>query len=124
MRERYEFQAVLRQADSPGGAYVVFPWDLREEFGAGRVKVHVLFDGIPCDGSIVNMGLKDEEGRICYLIGVRKSVRAALGKTFGDTVHVAVTRRQRGMTREKRPWTVRRAGTSEKWIDETEGGET
>ena len=121
MRERYEFQAVLRQAESPGGAYVVFPWDLREEFGAGRVKVHVLFDGIPCDGSIVNMGLK---GRICYLIGVRKSVRAALGKTFGDTVHVAVTRRQRGLTREKRPWTVRRAGTSEKWIDETEGGET
>ena len=58
MRERYEFQAVLRQAESPGGAYVVFPWDLREEFGAGRVKVHVLFDGIPYDGSIVNMGLK------------------------------------------------------------------
>ncbi|MCI8910181.1 MAG: hypothetical protein HFG09_05830 [Oscillibacter sp.] len=55
---------------------------------------------------------------------MRKSVRAALGKTFGDTVHVAVTRRQRGLTREKRPWTVRRAGTSEKWIDETEGGET
>ena len=24
--------------DDNGGAYVIFPWDIREEFGKGRVK--------------------------------------------------------------------------------------
>ena len=35
-----------------------FP-DIRQEFGIGRVKAHAVFDGIPYDGSIVNMGLKN-----------------------------------------------------------------
>ena len=46
-RDRYEFEAVIHEAGGSGGAYVVFPWNLREEFGAGRVKVRALFDGIP-----------------------------------------------------------------------------
>ena len=90
MRESYEFEAVIREEED-GGAYVVFPWDIREEFGRGRVKIRALFDGIPYEGSIVNMGLKDGDGRILYLIGVRKSVRAALGKGDGDRVKVVVT---------------------------------
>ena len=90
MRESYEFEALIREEED-GGAYVVFPWDIREEFGRGRVKIRALFDGIPYEGSIVNMGLKDGDGRILYLIGVRKSVRAALGKGGGDRVKVVVT---------------------------------
>ena len=38
MRDRYEFEAAIHEAGDSGGAYAVFPWDVREEFGAGRVK--------------------------------------------------------------------------------------
>lgn len=48
--KKYEFDAVIREIKDKGGAFVVFPWDVRKEFGKGRVKVHVLFDGIPYDG--------------------------------------------------------------------------
>lgn len=93
MRDKYEFDAPIHELPDTGGAYVVFPWNLREEFGAGRVKVHVLFDGIPYDGSIVNMGVKDQAGNAAYIIGVRKAIRKALGKGQGDTLHVVVTGR-------------------------------
>ena len=93
MRDRYEFEAVIHEAGGSGGSYVVFPWNLREEFGAGRVKVRALFDGIPYDGSIVNMGVKDEAGNIAYILGVRKDIRKALGKGQGDILRVVVTRR-------------------------------
>ena len=93
MRDRYEFEAVIHEAGGSGGSYVVFPWNLREEFGAGRVKVRALFDGIPYDGSIVNMGVKDEAGNIAYILGVRKDIRKALGKGQGDMLQVVVTRR-------------------------------
>ena len=56
----------------------MFPYDIRKEFGKGRVRVHVSFDGIPYEGSIVNMGVKNEDGSICYIIGVLKSIRAHL----------------------------------------------
>ena len=55
--KKYEYDAVLHETADNGGAYVAFPWDLREEFGKGRMKVHAWFDGIPYDGSIVNMGV-------------------------------------------------------------------
>ena len=47
---KYEYDTVLHETDDNGGAYVVFPWDIRQEFGKGRVKVHADFDGIPYDG--------------------------------------------------------------------------
>lgn len=43
--KRYEYDALLREDASDGGARVIFPWDLREEFGKGRVKVRACFDG-------------------------------------------------------------------------------
>ena len=76
-----------------GGAYVVFPWNIREEFGKGRVKVHDAFDGIPYDGSIVNMGVKNEDGSVCYILGMLKAIRAQLGKGDGDTVHMVIVER-------------------------------
>ena len=89
----YEFDAVLHEVPDTGGAYVIFPWNIREEFGKGRVRVHAEFDGLPYDGSIVNMGVKDENGEICYIIGVLKSIRQKLGKNEGDTMHVLITER-------------------------------
>ena len=89
----YTFDSTLHEIPVNGGAYVIFPWDIRKEFGKGRVKVHAAFDGIPYDGSIVNMGVKDEKGEICYVIGVLKSIRKQLGKKDGDTIHVVITAR-------------------------------
>lgn len=86
----YEYDAVLRETEDNGGAYVAFPWDIREEFGRGRVKVRAWFDGVPYDGSIVNMGVRNADGSICYIIGVRKAIRAKLGKGNGDTIHVRI----------------------------------
>ena len=79
-----------------GGAYVAFPWDIRREFGRGRVRVHAQFDGIPYDGSIVNMGVKNPDGSICYIIGVLKAIRTKLNKHDGDTVHVVINEREDG----------------------------
>ena len=89
--DNYVFDAVLQAVPDKGGAYVVFPWDIREEFGKGRVKVHATFDGVPYDGSIVNMGVKDEAGEICYILGVLKAIRQTVGKQPGDTVRVTVS---------------------------------
>lgn len=93
MNKIFEYDAVLQEIPEKGGAYVVFPWNIREVFGKGRVKVHAKFDGIAYDGSIVNMGMKDENGEVCYIIGVLKSIRKQLNKTQGDTIHVQIEER-------------------------------
>lgn len=89
----YEYDTALHLIPEKGGAYVIFPWNIREEFGKGRVKVHATFNGIPYDGSIVNMGIKDDQGQICYIIGVRKPIREILQVTEGDSIHVTITER-------------------------------
>lgn len=86
----YEYESIIYNADKKGGAYVVFPYDIRKEFGKGRVKVHATFDGEPYDGSIVNMGIKNEDGSVCYIIGLRKDIRAKISKQPGDTVAVTI----------------------------------
>lgn len=90
----YEYESLIFEADQKGGAYVIFPYDIRKEFGKGRVKVHAAFDGEPYDGSIVNMGVKNEDGSICYLIGIRKDIRSKIGKQPGDRVRVTVRERE------------------------------
>ena len=93
MAQEYSFDAILHEIPENGGAYVVFPRDIRKLFGKGRVKVHATFDGIPYDGSSVNMGLKDPQGNIRYTIGVLKSIRRQLGKAEGDSIHVTLSER-------------------------------
>ncbi len=90
MSREFEFDAVLHEEPDSGGAYVICPFDLRREFGKGRLKVHAEFDGIPYDGSIVNMGVKDAEGNVCYIIGVLKAIRSRLGIAEGDPIHVRI----------------------------------
>ena len=90
----YEYESLLYAAGESGGAYVVFPYDIRKEFGRGRVKVHATFDGEAYDGSIVNMGVKNEDGSVCYIIGGLKSIRARIGKQPGDSVRVTVRERE------------------------------
>ena len=93
-QKQYEYDGIIRELPDNGGAYVLFPWDIREEFGKGRVKVHAKFDGIPYDGSIVNMGVKDGDGNVCYLIGLLKAIRKQLRKGDGDSVHVVIRERE------------------------------
>jgi len=85
-----EFQAQIEPVPDKGGAYVRFPYDVRQEFGKGRVKAEITFDGEPYSASIVNMGVKNEDGSVCYIIGVRKDIREKNGKQPGDTVKVTV----------------------------------
>lgn len=93
MDEKFEYDEILHEIPENGGAYVIFPWNIKEIFNQGRVKVHVEFDGIPYNGSIVNMGIKDEAGKVCYIIGVLKAIRKQLNKKNGDSLHIVVIRR-------------------------------
>jgi len=91
----YTYDAIIQSSDiGSGGAYVPFPYDIRAEFGKGRIKVHATFDGIPYEGSVVNMGVKNADCSICYIIGVLKDIRKQIGKQPGDMVHVTVVNRE------------------------------
>lgn len=83
----YEFTAVIRKVPDIDGAYVEIPFDVREEFGKGRVKVHATFDGVGYDGNLVRMGTP------CHILGLRKDIRARIGKQPGDTVAVRLQER-------------------------------
>lgn len=86
----YEFDAMIEAVPEKGGAYIRFPYDIRTEFGKGRVKANITFDGEPYCGSIVNMGVKNADGSVCYIIGIRKEIRNRIGKQPGDIVFVTV----------------------------------
>lgn len=93
--KKYEFTAQIEASEiGKGGAFVRFPYDIRKEFGKGRIKVHATFDGIAYDGSIVNMGVENPDGSICYILGILKSIRKQLQKDIGDSVLVIVTERE------------------------------
>ena len=88
VEEYLAFCAQLKKVPHLDGAYVEIPFDVKQEFGKGRVPVHAAFDGIPYDGQLVRMGTPG------HILGVRKDIRAKLGKQPGDTV--LVTLRERG----------------------------
>ena len=83
----YAFDAILKKVPDLDGAYVEIPFDVQEVFGAGRVSVHATFDGVPYDGLLVRMGTPG------HILGVRKDIRAKLGKQPGEYVHVTLRRR-------------------------------
>lgn len=86
-RTVYEFDAVIQKVPDIDGAYVAFPYDAEALFGKKRVKVSATFDGVPYAGSLVRMGTPG------HILGMRKDIRAQLGKRPGDTVHVTVRER-------------------------------
>lgn len=88
MKKVYEFEAEILKVPDIDGAYIEFPYDVREEFGKGTVKVHATFDGEPYNGSLVRM--KTE----CHIIGIRKDIRAKINKQPGDTIRVTITERE------------------------------
>lgn len=87
MDKFFEFDAEIKKVPDIDGAYVEIPFDVKEEFGKGRVKVHATFDGVEYDGSLVRMKTP------CHIIGIRKDIRAQIGKQPGDQVHVTLRER-------------------------------
>jgi hypothetical protein len=85
----YEFEAIIQKVPDMDGAYVEIPFDVKAEFGKGRVLVHATFDGQPYDGQVVRMGTP------CHIIGLRRDIRAKIGKQPGDSVKVTIKERQR-----------------------------
>ncbi len=84
----HHFTATIIQNGDKDAAYIVVPVDIRKEYGKGRMKVEATFDGEPYCGCVVNMGVKDADGNVCYIIGITKAIRQKIGKTFGDCVSV------------------------------------
>ncbi len=82
----YSFEAPIEKVEGLDGAFVTVPLDVPRVFGAGRIKVHARFDGIPYDGSVVSS--KHDDGTRSYVIGIRKDIRARIGKQPGDVVSV------------------------------------
>ncbi|MFP3042737.1 DUF1905 domain-containing protein [Treponema primitia] len=86
----YEFTAEIKKVPDIDGAYIEFPYDIKQEFGKGRVKVSAEFNGEPYNGSLVNMGVKNEDGSICYIIGIRKDIRQKINKQVGEKIKVTI----------------------------------
>jgi hypothetical protein len=87
VKKQYSFDAVIIKNPDMDAAYVKIPFDVKEAFGKSRVLVHATFDGEAYDGQVVRMGTP------CHIIGIRKDIRAKIGKQAGDVVSVTLRER-------------------------------
>ena len=83
----YEFEAIIIKVPDIDGAYIEIPFDVKKEFGKGRVPVNATFDGVEYSGSLCRMGT------VNHILGIRKDIRAKINKQAGDTVKVTVQER-------------------------------
>ena len=49
---------------------------------------------VDCGKADTKVCLKNEDGSVCYVLGVRKAIRQKLGKADGDTIRVTVEIRE------------------------------
>ncbi|MFV0344197.1 MAG: DUF1905 domain-containing protein [Anaerocolumna sp.] len=89
MNKVYEFEAEIKKVPDIDGAYVEIPFDVKAEFGKGRVPVTATFDGIVYEGSLVRMKTP------CHIIGIRKDIRTQINKQPGDIIKVTLVERQK-----------------------------
>jgi hypothetical protein len=81
----YKFTAAL-QRSSGWGAYVIFPHNVRQEFGRkGRIPVQAKFEGLPYAGSLMSCGVE------FHLLAVPKAIREQLHKQPGDLLRVELS---------------------------------
>lgn len=103
MDKLYQFDAVIKKVEDVDGAYIEFPYDVKEEFGTnGRVKVVATFDGVEYRGSLVKMQTP------CHIIGIRKDIREKIGKQPGNTVVVTI-KVDKGNREKETPESLKRA---------------
>ena len=83
---KHTFRALLEtDKKNTDNAYVTIPFDVKKTYGTqGQVKVNATFDNHPYRGVMANMG----GGR--HIIGVRKDIRLAIGKSVGDWIRVTI----------------------------------
>lgn len=84
----YQFTAEIKKVPDLDGAYIEFPYDVKEEFKRGRVKVLATFDGVEYTGSLVRMKTP------CHIIGIRKDIRGQINKQAGDSIFVTIKERE------------------------------
>lgn len=77
-----KFKTVLIQNGSIDAGYIEIPFDVEKEYGAKRVKVKALLNGVEYRGSMVRMGTP------CFILGIPKTLRNKMGVTFGDMIAV------------------------------------
>ena len=88
MNKIYEFEAEIKKVPGIDGAYVEIPFDVKAEFGKGRVPVYATFDGENYEGSLVKMKTP------CHIIGIKKDIRAKIGKQPWDIIKVTLVERE------------------------------
>ena len=88
MSKVYEFEAEIKKVPDIDGAFVEIPFDVKAEFGKGRVLVSATFDGEAYEGSLVRMKTP------CHIIGIKKDIRAKIGKQPGDIIKVTMFERE------------------------------
>lgn len=88
MNKIIEFDAVIIKQKEMDAAYIEIPFDVVKEYNKSRVLVHATFDGVAYDGQMVKMKTP------CHIIGIRKDIRAEIGKQASDTVHVTIQERE------------------------------
>ena len=83
--KRHTFEAQIEEGRG-GGAFVRVPLDVERLFGTrGRVPIVASIDGVSYRGSIAPMGG-------AHVLGIVKSIRTAIGKDVGDSVHFSFQR--------------------------------
>ena len=90
---KQSFTAVIKQHNNINGAYIEPPFDVKEVFGAKRVKVKAYFDGVEYRGSVVRMGG-------IYVLGLTQEIRKKIAKDFGDSVEVVLEKDEEERTVE------------------------
>jgi hypothetical protein len=79
--KEYNFTATMHDAGG-GGVYVLFPYDVKKEFGKARVPVKCTIDGEPYRGTMVKYGQPQ------HMLLVLKAIREKIKKGPGDTVKI------------------------------------
>jgi hypothetical protein len=83
-----EFDAPLQKGDNPGAWTCVVLDDVPALFGTrGLVKIRGEIDGRPFDGALMAQG----DGT--HRLPVKATLRKAIGKEAGDTVHIRIDER-------------------------------
>lgn len=92
--KQYKFKAII-ESGMGGGAYVLFPFDVPQEFGTrGRVAIKATFNGVPYTGSLIKYGQPQ------HMLPVLKNIREKTGKSIGDQLDIVLWRDQAERTVE------------------------
>lgn len=79
--KEYKFKGKI-EAGEGGGAYVVFPYDAKAEFGKARIPYKCTIDGEPYRGTMVKYGTP------FHFVLVQKAIREKIKKGPGDAVSI------------------------------------